>query len=112
MEKSILLISKDEGFSAKVAEIIRSKGFIFVVVNNMLDAYEALRRAYYDLVLVDSNVGPGLLVREFTNRLFELNQGVLVFVSRTFPDWVGLEAPLILRALVEVQLPDWMEKNG
>jgi len=111
MEKSVLLVSGDEGFRTRVAELVRGRGFICVTANSISDASEALKRAIYDLVLIDSNVGPELLVREFVKILLEHKQKVLVFVL-IIPDWVGLEVPLILRTLVNEQLPDWMEKNG
>ena|SRR3990167_2879932 len=111
MEKSVLLVSNDADFRTKVVRIVRGVEFVCVVVNNISDAYEAIRRAHYDFVLIDSNVGAGLLVREFASRLLELSQKVLVVVS-VIPDWVGLEVPLILRTLVNEQLPDWMEKYG
>ena len=103
--------SSDERFGARVASLVRGRGFICATASSISDASEALNRAYYDFVLIDSNVGFKLLVREFAKRLLGLNKKVLVFVL-IIPEWVGLEVPLILRTLVNEQLLDWMEKNG
>lgn len=110
MDKTILLVSRDGDFVSKVAELVRSRGFICVVVNNIQDAYEALKRAFYGLVIIHGDVGPMVLVKGFANGLHEHNQKVLIALW-DIPAWMDLKAPFILRARIEADLPYYLEKN-
>lgn len=110
MEKGVLLISRDVVFVTQIEELIRGRGFLCVTVNNFPDSYEALRRAHYDLVVIDSEVGAKVMVREFARHMFEFRQKALLFISTNLTEWEGVEVPFMFRASIVQDFLDWLNK--